>query len=277
VLFWLTSAVNALALVIGTGLLILIPQPAEPGLLVVLLPLAIAAPLAVLIASAPALGRARRMDRGRGRNVIDGVAEAWRAARGRSWRLLGALGYLYFDMTVLFCLFRGLGYAVPFGALTLGYLVGYCATLIPIPGGIGVLEGGLTGALILYGTPPAKTVAVVLVYHAVAFWIPSLGAAIGYVGLVRLRGQTGPRLERRARRRRGHPTRLTMLRAAGPRKPAPASKSADAGFGPLLQSPSGSVARRWVSATAGLSMRRHESPTSPAAIPGRPPERVPTG
>ena len=209
-LFWFTSAVNVLALMIGTALLVLVPQPTEPGLLVVLLPLAIAAPVALLIASAPALGRVRRMETGRARNVIDGVAEAWRAARGRSWRLLGALGYLYFDMVVLVCLFRGLGYAVPFGALTLGYLVGYCATLIPIPGGIGVLEGGLTGALILYGAPPVKTVAVVLVYHAIAFWIPSLGGAIGYASLVRLRGQTVPRADHRLERRPEHRTSLSM-------------------------------------------------------------------
>ena len=201
-LFWFTSAVNALALVIGTGLLLLIPEPTEPSLLGVLLPLAVAAPLAVLIASAPALGRIRGVHRGRRRSLIDGVAESWRAARGRSWRLLGALGYLYFDMAVLVCLFRGLGYAVPFGVLTLGYLVGYLATVIPIPGGIGVLEGGLAGALILYGTPPVKTVAVVLVYHAIAFWIPSLGGALAYASLGRLRRRTAPRLEHPAPRLR---------------------------------------------------------------------------
>jgi uncharacterized membrane protein YbhN (UPF0104 family) len=203
-LFWFTSAVNVLALVIGTGLLVLSPHRAEPSWFVVLLPLAIAAPLALLIASAPALGRSGAVYRGRGTSLIDGVAEAWRAAGRRNWRLLGALGYLFFDIAVLACLFRGLGYAVPFGVLTLGYLVGYCATLIPIPGGIGVLEGGLTGALILYGTPPAKTVAVVLVYHAIAFWIPSLGGALGYASLVHLRSQTVRRLNPRARRHREH-------------------------------------------------------------------------
>jgi uncharacterized membrane protein YbhN (UPF0104 family) len=193
-LFWFTSAVNAVALVVGTALVLLVPARGEPSLLAVLLPLAVAAPLTVLIAAAPALARAGMPGGARGRNLIETVAEAWRAARRRSWRLLGALGYLYFDITVLFCLFHGLGYAVPFGALTLGYLVGYLATVIPIPGGIGVLEGGLTGALILYGTPPAKTIAVVLVYHAIAFWIPSAGGALGYASLLRNRRRTPLRL-----------------------------------------------------------------------------------
>jgi uncharacterized membrane protein YbhN (UPF0104 family) len=183
-MFWLTSAVNAVALAVGTALLVLGPQSAGPALIAVALPLAIAAPLAILIAATPMIARRRTTRLGRSRNLVDSVAEAWRVAGRRNWRLLGALGYLYFDMLVLLCLFRGIGYAV----LSLGYLVGYCATLIPIPGGIGVLEGGLTGALILYGAPPAKTVAVVLVYHAIAFWIPSLGGAFGYLTLLRLRG-----------------------------------------------------------------------------------------
>jgi uncharacterized membrane protein YbhN (UPF0104 family) len=186
-LFWLTSAVNALALAIGTALLVLGPPPTRPSLLVVGLPIAVAAPVTILIAAAPMIARARTTRLGRSRNLVDGVAEAWRVAGRGNWRLLGALGYLYFDMLVLVCLFRGLGYAVPFGVLSLGYLVGYVATLIPIPGGVGVLEGGLTGALILYGAPPVKTVAVVLIYHAIAFWIPSLGGAFGYLSLLRLR------------------------------------------------------------------------------------------
>jgi uncharacterized membrane protein YbhN (UPF0104 family) len=230
-LFWFTSAVNALALAIGTGLLVLSPHRGGPSRLVVLLPLAVAGPLALLIASAPALGRAGTANRGRGGSLIDGVAEAWRAAGRRSWRLLGALGYLFFDIAVLACLFRGLGYAVPFGALTLGYLVGYCATLIPIPGGIGVLEGGLTGALILYGTPPAKTVAVVLVYHAIAFWIPSLGGAIGYASLVRLKSQTARRSPRQAHRHRAHPAPLRAVSADGPRILAPTAEPPEADRG----------------------------------------------
>jgi glycosyltransferase 2 family protein len=191
-LFWFTSAVNALALVIGTALLLFVPERSEPSLLVIVLPLAVGGPLALVIAATPVLGRVRRAP---ARNLVDGVAYAWRAAGRRNWRLLGALGYLYFDMFVLLCLFRGVGYDVSLGALSLGYLVGYLATLIPVPGGIGVLEGGLAGALILYGAPPVKTVAVVLVYHAIAFWIPSLGGVAGYLSLVRRGRRRAPRTE----------------------------------------------------------------------------------
>jgi uncharacterized membrane protein YbhN (UPF0104 family) len=69
--------------------------------------------------------------------------------------------------------------------LVLGYLIGYLANLIPIPGGFGVLEGGLAGALIAYGAPPAQAAASVIVYHVIAFWIPSLGGLLGYALLSR--------------------------------------------------------------------------------------------
>jgi hypothetical protein len=62
----------------------------------------------------------------------------------------------------------------------LGYTVGYLANALPIPGGVGVLDAGLTGALVLYGASPARAAAAVLVYHAVAFWIPALGGVIAY-------------------------------------------------------------------------------------------------
>ena len=87
-------------------------------------------------------------------------------------------------MAVLLCMLRGLGYDANCGTLILGYLIGYLATAIPIPAGIGVLEGGLVGTLVLYGAPPAQTAATVLIYHAIAFWIPSLGGLGAYTALL---------------------------------------------------------------------------------------------
>jgi uncharacterized protein (TIRG00374 family) len=122
--------------------------------------------------------------------VGEGVQQAAHTALTPSWRLIGAIGYLGFDMAVLWCAFRALGYTPSLGALMLGYLIGYGATIIPIPAGIGVLEGGLAGALVLYGTPATATIAVVLVYHAIAFWIPSIGGLLAYFQL-RIQGALG--------------------------------------------------------------------------------------
>lgn len=186
-LFWFTSAVNAGALMLGTSLY-LTGAGRTPRLIGALMPVAIAVPLTVLIAVSPLVVGWRWHSKPPPAwvsGLADGVEDAWRAARHPSWRLLAAVGYLGFDIAVLACLFRGLGYDVSSGALILGYLVGYCAAAIPVPAGIGVLEGGLVGALVLYGTPGAKTAAVVLLYHAVAFWVPSLGGLIAYLPMVR--------------------------------------------------------------------------------------------
>jgi hypothetical protein len=98
-----------------------------------------------------------------------------------SWRLLGAVGYLGFDIAALGALFGATGDAIPVDALVLGYVIGYIANVLPIPGGFGVLEGGLAGMLIAYGAPPARAAAAVVVYHAIAFWIPSFGGLIAPV------------------------------------------------------------------------------------------------
>lgn len=185
--FWLTSAINALALMVGASLLLLGAGRGPSDFGRVWLPLLIVIPLTTLLAASPHLVTRRPSLTSRRSMVAlaEGVAEAWRVAGHPSWRLVGALGYLTLDMAVLLCLFRGLGYHVNCGSLMLGYLVGYCATLIPIPAGIGVLEGGIGGALVLYGTPPSTTAAAVLLYHAIAFWIPSLGGTGAYVALLR--------------------------------------------------------------------------------------------
>jgi uncharacterized membrane protein YbhN (UPF0104 family) len=112
-----------------------------------------------------------------------------RRERGRThavrphWRLLGSIGYLAFDIAVLGTTVAATGANVPVDALALAYMLGYLANLTPVPGGMGVLEGGLTGMLVLYGAAAGHAVAAVLVYHAIAFWIPSLGGVVGYARL----------------------------------------------------------------------------------------------
>jgi uncharacterized membrane protein YbhN (UPF0104 family) len=184
--FWLTTAVNAVVLVLGATLLLSHVGAGPDDFARAWLPLMIATPVTLLIACSPIL-MARRSHRQQPKwleALIGGVAEAWRAARHPTWRLAGAVGYLGFDMAVLLCILRGLGYDANAGVLILGYLIGYSATLIPIPAGIGVLEGGLAGALVLYGAPPAQTAAAVLIYHAISFWIPSIGGLGAYIALI---------------------------------------------------------------------------------------------
>jgi uncharacterized membrane protein YbhN (UPF0104 family) len=179
-LFWLTTALNAVAIVIGALLLLLLPGGRHDFTRAVL-PLVVVVPLIVVIAAAPWLARGTRHRSVSA--VVGGVADAWRSVREPSWRLLGALGYLGFDIAVLELLLQALGVRLEVGGLLLAYLIGYLAATVPVPGGIGVLEGGLVATLVAYGAPASKAAAAVIVYHAIAFWIPSLGGVIGLVAL----------------------------------------------------------------------------------------------
>ena len=86
--------------------------------------------------------------------------------------------------------------------LVLGYIIGYIANMLPVPSGFGVLEAGLAGTLILYGAPATQAAAAVIVYHAIAFWVPSLGGVAGFIRLRRRPNQSvGASATRAARAR----------------------------------------------------------------------------
>ena len=183
-LFFLTSAVNVAAL-IGGGLLL--ATGASFDLLRAGAPIAgaLAATLAVL--AIPHVV-ARSPHRAWPSWLVDlaaGIDRARGSVRRPSWRLLGAIAYLGFDIAALGAAFAAAGRPIAVAPLVLGYLIGYLANLIPIPGGFGVLEGGLAGCLIAYGAPPTQAAAAVVVYHAIAFWIPSLGGLAGFALLRR--------------------------------------------------------------------------------------------
>jgi uncharacterized membrane protein YbhN (UPF0104 family) len=61
------------------------------------------------------------------------------------------------------------------------YFIGYLATMIPMPAGLGVLDSGLAGALVLYGFSPTASVGAVLVYHAISIWVPGLGGLLAWL------------------------------------------------------------------------------------------------
>jgi uncharacterized membrane protein YbhN (UPF0104 family) len=182
-LFFLTSAVNSAA-VIGAGLLLLAGAAGPHDFARAALPALLAGAATLIVLTLPRIASRRDvpvwLD-----GVIVGIRDAQRTARHPSWRLVAALGYPGFDMAVLWVAFSAVGTSPPLPALVLGYSIGYLANTLPIPGGIGVLDAGLSAALLLYGAAPDHAVAAVLVYHAIAFWIPSVGGLIAYARLRR--------------------------------------------------------------------------------------------
>jgi len=107
-----------------------------------------------------------------------GLDGAWAAVRRPSWRLLGALGYTCFDVAALWAACAATGHRPGFLPVLIVCCIGYLTATIPMPAGLGVLDSGLTGALVLYGLPPAAAVGAVLVYHAVSIWVPGSGGVI---------------------------------------------------------------------------------------------------
>jgi putative heme transporter len=85
--------------------------------------------------------------------------------------LLAATGNWVFDCACLACGFLAVGASVPWRGLLLAYGAGQLAANLPItPGGLGVVEGSITVALVALGGSELSTVAAVLVYRIVSFW-----------------------------------------------------------------------------------------------------------
>ena len=194
--FLLKSSVNFAAVaVIGTLMAVGIVGPHRSFWLTGL-PAAAAALVIALVLAIPRLGRgpdpapdAGRIQRAivtARRAVIDGTAEAVAILRARNRQvLLGAFGYWAFDNAVLWATFHAFGYSPPIAIVLMGYLIGQLGGLLPLPGGLGGIDGGLFGTFVVYGTPAATTAAAMLAYRVVLFWLPLLVGAIAFLSLRR--------------------------------------------------------------------------------------------
>jgi uncharacterized protein (TIRG00374 family) len=76
------------------------------------------------------------------------------------------------DLGALVASFAAVGVPVPWAGILLAYGAGQLAANLPVtPGGLGVVEGSLEVALVAYGGSQASTVAAVLLYRLVSFWL----------------------------------------------------------------------------------------------------------
>src|ERR1019366_9314877 len=95
------------------------------------------------------------------RAVAAGLEGAWREVGTPHWRLLGAAGFLCLDMGALWAACAATGHRIGFLAVVIAYCIGYLATVVPMPAGLGVLDSGLAASLVLYGLSPAASVGAV--------------------------------------------------------------------------------------------------------------------
>jgi uncharacterized membrane protein YbhN (UPF0104 family) len=148
-----------------------------------------AAIIGVVVAIAFAVRRSHGRAPGWLVSLADAVGQAGRSLRHPDWRLLGAAAYPLLDMAALWAVCAATGHPPSFASLIVAYNIGYLASIAPVPAGVGVLDGGLAAALILYGVSPSVALAAVLVYHALAVWMP---AFCGLVASVQLRREQRP-------------------------------------------------------------------------------------
>lgn len=115
----------------------------------------------------------------------EGVRGALELLRGRDPALLGALAWWAFDVAALWACLAAFGADAPGGVVVMAYFVGTMANLLPVPGGVGAVEGGVIGALVALGTPVGPAIAGVLAYRVAALWLPAIAGAVAYVQLAR--------------------------------------------------------------------------------------------
>ena len=146
--------------------------------------------------------RARRRSRGHARlaavmataasgaaAVAAGVRGAIGLLRARDPALIGAVAWWAFDIGVLWACFHAFGEPPPPAVLVMAYFTGMLGNLLPLPGGIGGVEGGMIAALISFDVAGGLAVVAVLSYRAVAFWLPTIPGAIAYLQLLRTVGE----------------------------------------------------------------------------------------
>jgi putative heme transporter len=85
---------------------------------------------------------------------------------------------------ILFVALRGLGVGAELGALEFArvfFVVTLLSSFVPVPGGVGVVEVGLTGALVAAGVAAPTALAAVVVYRLLTYVVPIVVGAVLYV------------------------------------------------------------------------------------------------
>ncbi len=117
--------------------------------------------------------------------LAKGIRDTGVLLRSGRWPAIGgAAGYLGFDIAALIVGYAAFGGVLPLAPLIFAYVIGQLGGLIPLPAGIGGTDGGLIGALVLYGSSLSQAAAAVLAYRAFQLGVP---AVLGAVAFLRLR------------------------------------------------------------------------------------------
>jgi len=185
-----TQAVLVLTLVLFSAADVPLDLSAPSGgslrLLLLLLAIVVAAVLIVVL-----VGRVRRA-------IVDRVREWWpqvktsmtalRAPNKLALLIGGCLATEVLFAAALGMMVRGFGYDVPLNDLiVLNSGISLLSSLVPVPGGIGVVEFGLEVGLTSAGMSPSAALGAILLYRAATFYVPPVWGFFAFRWLQRNR------------------------------------------------------------------------------------------
>ena len=119
-----------------------------------------------------------------------------RAVLGQDWRqaVVLTVGRLGFDYGCLLACLRATGAEPRPSLVLLAYSAAGIIALFPLtPGGLGIVEGSLSGLLILAGVRPASAFLATLAYRIASYWLPLLAGPPAYLLFRRRYGRPAPR------------------------------------------------------------------------------------
>ena len=117
-------------------------------------------------------------------SLSEGVRMTVEIVRRREWGVLGAFLWWGFDIATLWAAFHAFsGHTPEIAVIVVAYFVGMFGNLLPLPGGIGGVDGGMIGAFAAFGVDFGLAAVAVLTYRAFAFWLPTVPGAIAYLQL----------------------------------------------------------------------------------------------
>ena len=118
-------------------------------------------------------------------SVSAGMRDALQHLRHPDPALFGAIFFWAGQVGVLWASFHAFGDAPPLAVITQAFFVGMFGNLLPMPGGVGGVEGGMIAALAAFGVDAGQAVVAVLLFRAVTFWLPMIPGVIAYFQLRR--------------------------------------------------------------------------------------------
>ena len=83
--------------------------------------------------------------------AASGVRTAIELVRNRDPGCSARSAWWGFDISVLWAMFHAFGSPPPFTVIVMAYFVGMLGNLLPLPGGLGGVEGGMIGAFAAFG------------------------------------------------------------------------------------------------------------------------------